>query len=157
MQDDLKGLIKLAHDFFISFNYTLSIAESCTGGLICSLLTDLPGASQFFKGGIITYWTETKIDILGVSSETIKVKGVISSETAIEMAQRVRKLFYSDYGLSITGNLGPTVMEGKALGLVYIGISKEGQTKAIQGLFTDDRLKNKMAAAKLALESLLKF
>ncbi len=157
MQDDIETTIRLVHDYFINSNYTLSVAESCTGGLICSLLTDFPGASRFLKGGVVTYWSESKIEVLGVSHKTINLKGAISSETAIEMAEKVRILFSSDYGLSITGNLGPDTIEGKELGLVYIGVSKRGRNGVIQTTLSGDRLQNKMSSALLALKFLLDF
>lgn len=157
MQDDIETTIRLVHAYFINSNYTLSVAESCTGGLICSLLTDVPGASRFLKGGVVTYWSESKIEVLGVSHKTINLKGAISSETAIEMAEKVRILFSSDCGLSITGNLGPDTIEGKELGLVYIGVSKKGRMGFTQITLSGDRLQNKMSSALLALKFLLDF
>ena len=134
---------------------TLSVAESCTGGLICSFLTDIEGASSFFKGGIICYWTESKIDVLGVSPETITSYGAVSSETAVEMAEKIRQLFGTDYGVAITGNLGPTTIEGKEKGLVYIAASRKGQTDFLQLNLTGNRMDNKIAAALSALKFLI--
>lgn len=155
MRDDIRKIVQKTHDYFISSYLTLSVAESCTGGLISSLLTDIEGASSFFKGGIVCYWTESKIDVLGVKPETISMYGAVSSETAIEMAERVRQLFNSDYALSITGNLGPTTLEGKAKGLVYIGVSKRGGTKVQKLLLLGDRIENKEQAALSALKFLI--
>lgn len=155
MRDDIKKIVPKIHDYFISSYLTLSVAESCTGGLISSVITDIEGASMFFKGSIVCYWTEAKIDVLGVMPETISMYGAVSSETAIEMAERVRQLFNSDYSLSITGNLGPTALEGKAKGLVYIGLSKKGGTKVQTLHLSGDRIENKEQATISALKFLI--
>ncbi len=155
MRDEIKNIIVKTHDFLINSRLTLAVAESCTGGLISSFLTDIEGASGFFKGGIVCYWTESKIDVLGIMPETITLHGAVSSVTAIEMAERVRQLFSADYALSITGNLGPTAIEGKAKGLIYIGVSKKGQTKVQQLILTGNRIENKEVAALSALKFLI--
>ncbi|MBS4059426.1 MAG: CinA family protein, partial [Bacteroidetes bacterium] len=152
MQNKLDEIIHKTHNFFAMSHLTLSVAESCTGGLICSFLTDIEGASSFFKGGIICYWTESKIDVLGVSPETITSYGAVSSETAVEMAEKIRQLFGTDYGVAITGNLGPTTIEGKEKGLVYIAASRKGQTDFLQLNLTGNRMDNKIAAALSALK-----
>ena len=118
-------LSRQVHEFFISSGLTLSAAESCTGGLVSSYITDSEGASNFFKGGIVCYWTEAKIDILGVSPETIRLHGAVSSHAALEMAERVRSLFAADYSISTLSNLGPTAIEGKEAVLVFIAVSKK--------------------------------
>lgn len=155
MRDDIKEIILKTHDYFINSHLTLSVAESCTGGLICSFLTDIEGASSFFKGGIVCYWTKSKIDVLGVSSEMITSSGAVSSVTAVEMAERARMLFNSDYAVSVTGNLGPAAIEGKEKGLIYIGVSKKGQTKIQRLLLAGDRIENKETAALSALKFLI--
>lgn len=86
---------------------TLSLGESCTGGLLSFWLTYLPGSSNYFKGTVVAYNTKAKTDLLNVNKETIKKKGVVSEETAQEMAQGVNQLFLSDWGLSTTGWMGP--------------------------------------------------
>ncbi len=155
MQEIIRKTVIQTHDYFINSMLTLSVAESCTGGLICSILTDIEGASIFFKGGVVSYWAESKIDVLGVSPDTITSSGTISSETAMEMAEKVRVLFSSDYGLSVTGNLGPTAIEGKEKGLVYVGVSKKGQTSFHRLLLTGERIQNKEIAAVSALKFLI--
>ncbi|MCY4513361.1 MAG: CinA family protein [Bdellovibrionales bacterium] len=86
---------------------TLSVAESCTGGKLSEWLTFLPGSSDFFKGGVVSYWTEIKESFLQVDSKAIEEKGVVSEETARLMAQGIKKLFKTDWSLSITGFAGP--------------------------------------------------
>ena len=103
-------------------NMTMSVAESCTGGLISQKMTSVPGASCVFKCGTVVYATETKCDILGVSEETVKKYGAVSSETALAMVRRICLLSKSDCGVSVTGYAGPTTDGDLPVGLVYIGV-----------------------------------
>src|SRR4030042_124420 len=86
---------------------TISVAESCTGGLIGSLITDVPGSSRYFLGGIIAYSNRSKVEILNVSPKTIAEYGAVSDQTVREMAGGVKKLFNSYLGLAVTGIAGP--------------------------------------------------
>ena len=97
-------------------NLTISTAESCTGGLLSSLITDIPGASKVYTGSVIAYSPHAKIHNLGVPMELIEKYTVISPQVAIAMAQNVRKIMLSDVSVAVTGNLGPTVSAGKELG-----------------------------------------
>ncbi|MBI4843089.1 MAG: CinA family protein [Nitrospirae bacterium] len=153
-----QGFFKAAeevHRLFRSKGLTLSAAESCTGGLISNSITSLPGASTFFRAGVIAYSIEAKENILGVSPETIKTHGVISRETAVEMAQKMRLLTKSDYSVSTTGNLGPEVFEEKERGLIYIAVSKEGKTISRELRLKGDRASNKEEAALESLKLLI--
>ncbi len=102
---------------------TLASAESLTGGLFSSTITSYSGVSSFFKGGMVTYWTEIKNKVLNVDDNIIQEYGVVSSEVAYEMAKNIKEKFDTDIGISFTGNAGPTSMEGKPVGLVYIGLA----------------------------------
>lgn len=155
MNADEMEIIREVHELFKEKRLTLSLAESCTGGLISHCLTTLPGASDFFIAGLVTYSAEAKVRILGVSSETISRYGVVSEETAKEMAEKARALLKTDYGLSTTGNLGPDVLEGKERGLVYIAVSKEGKTFSKKLTLKGDREGNKEAASLSALKFLI--
>jgi PncC family amidohydrolase len=148
-------VIERVHEIFKEKGLTLSVAESCTGGLVSHLLTILPGASTFFNGGVVAYSIEFKKKILGVSSETISDRGVVNEETAKEMAERIRTLSKTDYSLSTTGNLGPDVLEGKEKGLVYVAVSREGSTFSKELRLTGDREENKEEAALSALKFLI--
>jgi len=111
-------------------NMTLSVAESCTGGLISSMLTDVSGCSSYIKLNLITYSNETKINTLGVNAALIEKYGAVSEPVAKEMAEGIRKLVGTGYGLGITGIAGPTGgTYEKPVGLVYIGISDGNRTK----------------------------
>ena len=103
---------------------TLSIAESCTGGKIAENITAHSGASNYFKGGLVAYAMDSKIDILKVNPELIKAHSVVSNQVAEAMAENVRQLFASDYGLATTGNAGPTKGDSEAeIGTVCIAIA----------------------------------
>ncbi|NTU43145.1 MAG: CinA family protein [Nitrospirales bacterium] len=134
---------------------TVSVAESCTGGLISHYLTDLPGASAIFIAGAVVYSAEAKKAILGVSQETIARYGVVSEETSREMAGRVREITGSDYSISTTGNLGPGALEGKDKGLVYVSVSGKGYTDTMILRLTGEREENKERTALSALTFLL--
>jgi len=148
-------VVQRVHEFFITRDLTLSLAESCTGGLISHYLTALPGASAFFRAGVVSYSAEMKINILGVSSDIIASYGVVSEQTAKEMAEKVRVLTGTDFSVSTTGNLGPDVLEGKEKGLVYIAVSKEGNTFSKDLHLKGNREENKEEAALAALKFLI--
>jgi len=156
MRGDILKIVKRVHEIFSDKGLTLSVAESCTGGLISSYLTDLPGASSFFIAGIVSYSGGAKKHILGISPDVIRKYGVVSAETAREMAERMRVIAKTDYTLATTGNLGPDVLEGKEKGLVYIAAGKEGQTVACELKLKGNRLENKEGAAISALRLLIK-
>ena len=101
---------------------TISTAESATAGKIASMICDVPGASNVFKEGYIVYSNEAKIKILGIDKNIIDKYGVVSKETAEAMANNLHKITGADICVSVTGNLGPEVLEDKKAGLVYIGI-----------------------------------
>lgn len=101
---------------------TLGSVESFTGGLFASEITSISGASSFFKGAVVTYATEEKIKVLGISEELVNKYGVVSRECAEQMAIQGSKVLNVDYCISFTGNAGPSAMEGKPVGLIYIGV-----------------------------------
>ncbi len=102
---------------------TLGSVESFTGGLFAKEITSISGASHFFKGALVTYATEEKNRLLGISYKDIDEFGVVSKEVAAQMASNGKKLLNVDYCVSFTGNAGPTAMEGKPVGEVHIGIA----------------------------------
>lgn len=152
-EDILKAVSEIQR-FFVGSNSTLSVAESCTGGLICHYLTALPGASAFFEGGLISYSVKTKIKLLSVSPDIIETYGVISMETARDMAKKMASLADTTCALSITGNLGPGALEGKETGLVFIAVCKGPQTFSKELRLSGDRSENKKEAVLMALDFL---
>lgn len=134
---------------------TLSAAESCTGGLLGDRLTDVPGSSDYFLGGMVSYSDESKVSTLGVAEETLASTGAVSEETAGEMASGVRRLFQADIGISITGIAGPTgATRNKPVGLTYIGLDYAGDLEVSRHIFSEDRRFNKELAAQTALNLL---
>ena len=140
---------------FLNKDMTLSCAESLTGGLFSSTVTAIPGVSKFFKGGVTTYWNEMKHNILGVSQETIDVYGVVSKECASEMARGVKQLYKSNLGISFTGNAGPTAMEGKPVGLVYIGVIIDDIVFTFEYNFVGTRNEIREACVKEGIKKIL--
>jgi PncC family amidohydrolase len=154
MDEETLKIIRDVHSIFTEKGLKLSVAESCTGGLISHYLTWLPGASRFFEAGAVTYSVSSKEKLLGISPETIARCGVISRETAKEMAEKIRLITRTDYALATTGNLGPNLLEGKEKGLVYVAISKEGKTIIKELRLKGARARNKEEAALSALRFL---
>jgi nicotinamide-nucleotide amidase len=122
-------LSKRVHELLESRGETVSSAESLTGGRLATVLTEVPGSSSTFKGGVVTYATEMKIEVLGVPQEVVDTHGVVSAECAEAMAEGVRMLTGATYGVSTTGVAGPAEQEGKPPGTVFIGLAgPEGVT-----------------------------
>lgn len=131
----------------------LAAAESCTGGLVSSKITNVSGSSDYFPGGIVTYSNEAKMKFLSVKKETLKKYGAVSEQTAIEMAEGARKSLGADIGISTTGIAGPTgATQTKPVGLIWIGYSDKNTAFAKEFIFTKDRLRNKEVMSKMALE-----
>lgn len=138
-------------------NFTVACAESCTGGLLMSRLTDFAGASAHVKGGVVAYVNEIKNEILHVKEETLKNFGAVSPQTALEMATNVREIFSSTIALSTTGVAGPDKSEGKAVGLVYVAIVGENFSEVKECHFSGSRSEIKMQTADAAFELLMKY
>ncbi len=134
-------------------NYSLTVAESCTGGLLASTLTDIAGASAWFKKSWVTYANEAKVVELGVDPEELATKGAVSAQVAIMMAKGALERADADYAISVTGIAGPT-NEGskKQVGTVYVGIaSKHGWANAIHTQIGGTRAENKAGFVYFAL------
>ncbi len=138
------------------YNLQLGIAESCTGGLMGHRITDVPGSSQIFRGGVVAYSYEAKETLLGVKHKTLVAHGAVSHQVAVEMATGARRVFRSDYALSITGIAGPGGgMPGKPVGLTYIGLAFDGETRWQKHIWQGTRAENKMHSVNAALQFLL--
>lgn len=155
MTNEAFPLIERLHSFFKQKGLKLSVAESCTGGLISHYITSLPGASLFFEGGAITYSNELKKRLLGVHDQTLTKYGAVSEQTAIEMAEGIQRLTKTHCSISTTGNLGPQALEEKDVGLVYIAARIKNQTFTKTLRLNGDREKNKESAALRAIEFLM--
>jgi nicotinamide-nucleotide amidase len=138
-------------------NKTLSTAESCTGGKIAQTLTAVPGASKYFKGGVVSYDTAVKIEVLGLSESLIEEHTVVSAAVASAMALSVKKLMKSDYAIATTGNAGPTKEGGKAeVGTVFIALATPNEVIVEEFNFGQPREKVIDRAVVKSLEILQK-
>ncbi len=139
----------------IKHDKTVAVAESCTGGLLGKKLTDVPGSSAYFLGGLITYSNEQKIKALGIPPELIEKYGAVSDEVATRMAGSVRKICGSDFGLSITGIAGPDGgTSDKPVGLVFIALACAEKTIVKKNVFGRERELNRERSAHAAIRLL---
>lgn len=144
-------------DYFKKSSQTLSIAESCTGGLVGSALTDVPGSSEVFKGGIIVYSNWAKENLLDVSAELLKNDGPVSEQCARALVRNVQKKFNTTTALSITGIAGPGGGSEKLpVGTVYIGLAARDSVEVMHNIFPGDRDSIRTRAMKKGLVELLR-
>ena len=137
---------------------TVSTAESCTGGLMASLLTSVPGASAWFLGSVVSYAVSVKEKVLGVPEKIVDKYGVVSPECVAAMAEGVRRLTGSDYSVATSGIAGPGGgTESTPVGLVWVGVSSESGTETMRFNFRNDRLRNIERFAASALDALRRF
>lgn len=135
---------------------TVCAAESCTGGLLLSRLTDISGSSAYVLGGVVSYSNEAKMKLLGVPEATLIAHGAVSPQTAEAMAMGARQLFEADYALSVTGIAGPGGgTPEKPVGLVYIGLAGSQGVKVERHVWQSDRIGNKVHSVDQALRMLL--
>lgn len=136
----------------------LSVAESCTGGLLCNTITNVAGSSSYFKGGVVAYSNDLKKKILKVRGNTLKKFGAVSGETAIAMARGCKKNLGCDIGLSVTGIAGPAGgSKAKPVGTVFIAIADKKSEECRSFLFKGKRQAIKLAASNNALKMLKEF
>jgi len=157
---DDESIENILHDILTKNNQKISVAESCTGGLVSKLLTDTSGSSQYISLNLVTYSNEAKIKMLDVKKSTLERFGAVSEQTAQEMALGIKKLSGSDFGFSITGVAGPTggTLE-KPVGLVYVGITDGKSTQTHKLVFPEQlpREEIRLRSAKKALHLLKDF
>ena len=135
----------------------ISCAESCTGGLVGAVLTEIPGSSEIFNGSAVTYSNEAKIKILGVSVETLKNYGAVSEQCAKEMAEGSLKIYNSDFAVSITGIAGPDGgTKLKPVGTVCFGIASKISTETFTKFFPGSRQEVREKSVNFILTELLK-
>ena len=137
---------------------TLALAESCTGGLVGHRMTNVPGSSEYFIGGVVAYSYEAKVKTLGVSWDTLNGFGAVSSETVIEMARGARKLMDADIAVSVSGIAGPGGgTADKPVGTTWVGLAARGGEWSREFHFKGDRKQNKAFSANAALQMLLDY
>ncbi len=131
---------------------TIACAESCTGGLLTSRLTDIAGSSAYVMGSVVSYTNEIKERLVGVKHETLAAHGAVSEETAREMAEGIRRAIRTDVGVGITGIAGPGGgTETKPVGLVYIAVATASGTTVTRNVFSGSRTENKRSSTEKAL------
>ncbi|MDQ1167110.1 CinA family nicotinamide mononucleotide deamidase-related protein [Flavobacterium sp. SORGH_AS_0622] len=174
IEENVRSLDLIIHDIIVGYeenetiesvvgkiltkqNKTVSTAESFTGGRVASLLSAVPGASSYFKGSVVSYATETKINVLGVSEEIIKKHSVVSAEVASAMALSVKNLLKTDYGIATTGNAGPSKGDSDAeIGTVFIALATPNEVIVEEFNFGQPREKVVDRATVKSLEILQK-
>ena len=131
---------------------TLSLAESCTGGMVAARITNISGSSDYFERGVVSYSNQTKMEILGVPKELLDKFGAVSPEVALAMAKGIRQISKTDLGLSVTGIAGPSGgTKEKPVGLIYIGLADAQNSWVEKFLFGQDRMINRERASQAAL------
>jgi nicotinamide-nucleotide amidase len=135
--------------------FTLSVAESCTGGLIAQRITSVPGSSAYFIEGVVTYANESKTRLLGVDKKLIREFGAVSKEVARDMARGVRHRAKTDFGLAVTGIAGPGGGSAdKPVGLVYLALADDAHTEHKRLMLPGDRELIRWRASQAALDML---
>ena len=136
----------------------LATAESCTGGLIGHRLTNIPGSSDYYLGGVVAYAYEAKVALLGVSWETLHAHGAVSRETVLEMSRGARQALSADLAVSVSGIAGPGGgLPGKPVGTTWLGLSAEDGEWARVFCFPGEREQNKASSAEAALKLILDY
>ena len=154
--EPLVDLVRLVQDRFLASGWTLATAESCTGGLLAHLLTEVPGSSEYFSGGIVCYTNEAKVTVAGVPRETLEAHGAVSAQVAVAMAEGVRARLGADVAVAVTGIAGPGGgSEAKPVGLTYVALADAAGHEVRRHLWHGDRHENKLASAEAALMLLL--
>ncbi len=147
---------KKAGQLLTERHQTIGLAESCSGGLLANRLTNIPGSSSFFYGGVVAYSNETKRRVLGIPLPLIKKHGAVSAIVAQMMAKNARRLHQTDLGIGITGIAGPSGgTKQKPIGLVFIALAQKGRTVTRRFVFKGTRLQVKKQATDRALKLLL--
>lgn len=136
----------------------IAAAESCTGGLVSDRITNVSGSSEYFPGGIVAYSYEAKVNLLGVSWDTLNAHGAVSEETVLEMARGARKLFGADIGISVSGIAGPAGgLPEKPVGTTWFGLVTNTGEWARHFVWNGDRIQNKHHSSEAALQFVLDY
>ena len=157
MDDELVALAARLQAACLEAQLTLATAESCTGGLVAHLLTEVPGSSGYLRGGVIAYADEIKATQLGVPLEVLAAHGAVSAQVAIAMAEGVRNRFGTDLAAAVTGVAGPDGgTDAKPVGLVYVAVAGRGDAPDVRRFqWPGDRSANKRASAEAAITMLI--
>jgi len=156
---DLVALVALAREVqaaFLAAGLSLATCESCTGGLVAHALTEVPGSSGFFRGGVVCYSNDLKRDLAGVPQAMIEAHGAVSAQVAVAMAEGARSRLGADVAVAVTGIAGPDGgTDAKPVGLTYTAVADAGGHEVRRHLWQGDRHANKAASAEAALRLVL--
>jgi nicotinamide-nucleotide amidase len=156
LDDSLIALAERLQGICLGSGLTVGTAESCTGGLVASSITDVAGSSGYFRGGIVAYADDAKASLLGVPGEVLAAHGAVSAQAARAMATGARQRLGVDLAVSVTGIAGPGGgSEAKPVGLTYVAVADAGDVLVRRFVWRGDRAANKLASAEAALELLL--
>jgi PncC family amidohydrolase len=154
--DPLVELAGTLQERCVGLGLTVSTAESCTGGLVAHLLTEVPGSSAYVRGGIVAYSDAVKRAELGVPAAVLEAHGAVSAQVAVAMAEGVRARLETDLGVAVTGVAGPDGgTASKPVGLVYVAVAGVGSPEVRRFQWPGDRSANKRASAEAAIQLLL--
>jgi nicotinamide-nucleotide amidase len=156
MPDPLEEQASRLQDACLARRLTVATAESCTGGLVAHLITEVPGSSAYFRGGVVAYSDEVKASLLAVPGEALSKHGAVSAQVAVAMAEGARARLGADLAASVTGVAGPDGgSDAKPVGLVYVAVAGGGAPVVQRYVWPHDRAGNKRASAEAALRMLL--
>jgi len=146
-------LEELLREMMHTRGLTLATAESCTGGLVSDRITNVSGSSEYFPGGVVAYAYEAKVNLLGVSWDTLNTHGAVSAETVLEMARGARRIFNTDIGISVSGIAGPTGgLPEKPVGTTWFGLATDTGEWTRHFIWDGNRIQNKQHSSEAALQ-----
>jgi PncC family amidohydrolase len=145
--------VEIIHHHFILNHLTLSVVESCTGGALSARITQQPGCSAYYLGGIVSYCNQLKMNLLGVKEETLSSYGAVSGEVVAEMVEGILRLTGSDYAIAISGLAGPEGESQNPVGTMWGAVSKQGQKPHVWRFHVDG---NRQGAIAATVDELLK-
>lgn len=154
--EQLVGLAERLQATCLARGLTVALAESCTGGLVADAITDIPGSSGYFLGGIVSYSNDAKVATLGVPAEVLAAHGAVSAQVGRAMAEGARERFSADLAAGVTGVAGPDGgTEAKPVGLTYVAVADGAGADVRRFVWNGDRAANKEASAAAVLEILI--
>lgn len=154
----MKPIAEIVGKLLVAKQQSIACAESCTGGLLTSMLTDVAGSSAYVMGSVVSYTNSIKERLVGVNPATIAAHTEISAETAGEMAEGIRQLIGTDLGVGITGLAGPGGgTKVRPVGLVYIAVTGDKGTKVRENRFQGNRVEIKQQSAEMALQMIVEY
>lgn len=156
--EQLVGLAERLQAICLGRGLTVTVAESCTGGLVADAITDIPGSSGYFLGGVVSYADSAKEALLGVPAEVLAAHGAVSAQVGRAMAEGARERFSADVAASVTGVAGPDGgSEAKPVGLTYVAVAAARGVDVRRFVWSGDRSANKEASAAAVLEILVEW